>query len=162
MAYSVLQKGIIMAVVAVSMNLITGFTGLFSLGQAGFMAIGAYVTAIFLIPTEHMESVYYIRGASPVIMAFKVWLDSMPSWFQALTPYIALLIGGLIGALFAALIGIPVLRLKRRMKIFHWLPITSPFRKSFDPFPGGVSSTSDWLTGRMPSWKKPGAKWPSA
>lgn len=112
MAYSVLQKGIIMAVVAVSMNLITGFTGLFSLGQAGFMAIGAYVTAIFLIPTEHIEGVYYIRGVSPVIMTFKGWLDSLPAWLQALAPYIALIIGGLIGALFAALIGIPVLRLK--------------------------------------------------
>ena len=39
-----------MAVVAVSMNLVNGFTGLFSLGQAGFMAIGAYVTAILTIP----------------------------------------------------------------------------------------------------------------
>ena len=47
MAYTVLTKGIILAVVAVSMNLVTGFTGLFSLGQAGFMAIGAYVTAFF-------------------------------------------------------------------------------------------------------------------
>ena len=29
------------------MNLVNGFTGLFSLGQAGFMAIGAYVVAMF-------------------------------------------------------------------------------------------------------------------
>ena len=50
-----INKGIILAVVAVSMNLVTGFTGLFSLGQAGFMAIGAYVTAIFLIPLNSIE-----------------------------------------------------------------------------------------------------------
>jgi branched-chain amino acid transport system permease protein len=33
-------------ILAVSLNLITGFTGQFSLGHAGFMAIGAYVSAI--------------------------------------------------------------------------------------------------------------------
>jgi branched-chain amino acid transport system permease protein len=71
MAFTVLQKGMILAVVAVSMNLVTGFTGLFSLGQAGFMAIGAYVTAIFLIPSDSIGEVYYISGISPVIMNFK-------------------------------------------------------------------------------------------
>lgn len=112
MAYTVLTKGIILAVVAVSMNLVTGFTGLFSLGQAGFMAIGAYVTAIFLIPLNSIEEVYYISGVSPAILTFKAWLESTPIWFQAMLPYIALIAGGLVAALFAALIGIPVLRLK--------------------------------------------------
>lgn len=112
MAYTVLQKGIIMAVVAVSMNLVTGFTGLFSLGQAGFMAIGAYVTAIFLIPADNMNDVYYISGVSPAILEFKYWLESLPSWLQALSPFIALTLGGLVAALFALFIGIPVLRLK--------------------------------------------------
>ncbi|HOQ95353.1 MAG TPA: branched-chain amino acid ABC transporter permease, partial [Sphaerochaeta sp.] len=50
MLISVLQKGAILALVAVSMNLLNGFTGLFSLGQAGFMSIGAYTTAILIIP----------------------------------------------------------------------------------------------------------------
>jgi branched-chain amino acid transport system permease protein len=112
MAYTVLQKGIILAVVAVSMNLVTGFTGLFSLGQAGFMAIGAYVTAVFLIPADSIEGVYYISGVNPVILHFKQWLASGPAWTQALIPYAALLLGGLVAALFAGLIGIPVLRLK--------------------------------------------------
>ncbi|MBM7686571.1 branched-chain amino acid ABC transporter permease [Defluviitalea raffinosedens] len=112
MAYTVLTKGIILAVVAVSMNLVTGFTGLFSLGQAGFMAIGAYVTAIFLIPMNSIEEVYYMSGVSPSILALKSWLETTPSWFQAMLPYIALIAGGLVAALFAALIGIPVLRLK--------------------------------------------------
>ncbi|MDF2486767.1 MAG: ABC-type transporter, integral rane subunit [Herbinix sp.] len=112
MAYTVLQKGIILAVVAVSMNLVTGFTGLFSLGQAGFMAIGAYITAIFLIPADSIKDVYYISGVSPAILNFKNFLESGPAWTQALIPYVALIIGGLAGALFAALIGIPVLRLK--------------------------------------------------
>ncbi len=34
-------------ILAVSLNLITGFTGQFTLGHAAFMAIGAYVSAIF-------------------------------------------------------------------------------------------------------------------
>ena len=38
----VLKKGSIYALIAVSMNLLNGFTGLFSLGQAGFMLLGAY------------------------------------------------------------------------------------------------------------------------
>jgi branched-chain amino acid transport system permease protein len=112
MAYTILQKGLILAVVAVSMNLVTGFTGLFSLGQAGFMAIGAYVTAIFLIPTKTISAVYYIGGVSPAILGMKNWIDSLPPFLQVVMPYIALIIGGLIAALFAALIGIPVLRLK--------------------------------------------------
>ena len=36
-------------IVALSLNLITGFTGQLSLGQAGFMAIGAYTTAICIM-----------------------------------------------------------------------------------------------------------------
>ncbi len=112
MAYTVLQKGMILAIVAVSMNLVTGFTGLFSLGQAGFMAIGAYVTAIFLIPVDSISEVYYISGISPAILDFKTLLESGPVFVQVLLPYIALIIGGLVAAAFAALIGYPVLRLK--------------------------------------------------
>ncbi len=36
-------------VLALSMNLVQGFTGIFSLGHAGFMAIGAYTTALLTI-----------------------------------------------------------------------------------------------------------------
>ena len=41
MVVTVLQKGAVYALIAVSMNLLNGFTGLFSLGQAGFMLVGA-------------------------------------------------------------------------------------------------------------------------
>ena len=40
---TILERSAIYAIVAVAMNLMNGFTGLFSLGQAGFMAISAYV-----------------------------------------------------------------------------------------------------------------------
>ncbi len=109
MAVSTLQKGAILAIVAVSMNLLNGFTGLFSLGQAGFMAIGAYVTAILIVPTESVEGVYYISGMNDGLFAFKQALEALP---DPVLIGIAIIIGGLVAALFAALIGIPVLRLK--------------------------------------------------
>src|SRR5262249_35677111 len=34
-------------ILAVSLNLINGFTGQFSIGHAGFMAVGAYTSAMF-------------------------------------------------------------------------------------------------------------------
>ena len=43
--FTVLKKGAVYSLVAVSMNLLNGFTGLFSLGQAGFMLLGAYTYA---------------------------------------------------------------------------------------------------------------------
>ncbi|WP_367567956.1 branched-chain amino acid ABC transporter permease [Lacrimispora sp.] len=97
---SILQRSAIYAVVAVSMNLLTGFTGLFSLGQAGFMAIGAYTVSILTIPVESRASVYYVDGISPVIANLHC-----PFW-------LALIIAGVLSAGIAALIGIPVLRLK--------------------------------------------------
>ena len=97
---AILQRSAIYAVVAVAMNLLTGFTGLFSLGQAGFMAIGAYTVAILTIPVELRPDVYYINGiAEPLAQA------SAPLWA-------ALVLGGLLAAFMGFLIGYPVLRLK--------------------------------------------------
>ena len=63
MLFTVVEKGSIYALVAVSMNLLNGFTGLFSLGQAGFMLIGAYTYAVLSIPEGSRASVYqYFDG----------------------------------------------------------------------------------------------------
>lgn len=98
MLFVVLKKGAIYALVAVSMNLLNGFTGLFSLGQAGFMLIGAYTYAMFTIPVGARNSVYqYFDGG---IINFTVPVP------------IALIMAGIAAALFAYLIGLPVLRLK--------------------------------------------------
>jgi len=98
MLFTVLKKGVIYALVAVSMNLLNGFTGLFSLGQAGFMLIGAYCYGIFTIPIIERASVYqYFDGG---IINFTVPV------------LIALVLAGISAAIFAALIGLPVLRLK--------------------------------------------------
>lgn len=98
MAFVVIKKGAIYALVAVSMNLLNGFTGLFSLGQAGFMLIGAYTYAVLTIPiAEHMNVYQYFDGGI----------------IQCTLPVIvALILAGLMAALFAFLIGLPVLRLK--------------------------------------------------
>ena len=99
-AISIIEKSLVYAVVALSMNIVTGFTGLFSLGQAGFMALGAYTTAILTIPLTSRPNVYYMNGILPVLE-------------NAIVPIpVALILGGLVAAVFAVFIGIPVLRLK--------------------------------------------------
>ena len=65
MLSSVIQKASIYALLAVSLNLLNGFTGLFSLGQAGFMLLGAYTYAILTIPAASRASVYqYFNGGA--------------------------------------------------------------------------------------------------
>jgi len=98
MLFVVLKKGAIYALAVVSMNLLNGFTGLFSLGQAGFMLIGAYTYAIFTIPLEARDMVYqYFDGG-----IIKFALPVIP----------AIILSGIVTAIFAYLIGLPVLRLK--------------------------------------------------
>ncbi len=98
MIVKVLQKGCVYAIVVVSMNLLNGFTGLFSLGQAGFMLIGAYMYSVFSVDNASREMVYSFSG-KPVIN------------FQ-LPIIVAILLAGLAAALFSFLIGLPVLKLK--------------------------------------------------
>ncbi len=98
MWFSVLRKVCTFSLAAVSMNLLNGFTGLFSLGQAGFMLLGAYTYAIFTIPVQMRSNVFRNYG------------DSVIGFQMPLVP--ALILAGLIAAFFAFLIGLPVLRLK--------------------------------------------------
>jgi len=96
----ILNMCAIYAILGLSMNLVNGFTGLFSLGQAGFMAIGAYVTTLLFMSPEAKESVFYLEPIVP-------WLGSIQLPFP-----IALLFGGLASGVFAFFIGFPVLRLR--------------------------------------------------
>ncbi len=73
---------------AISLNLVVGVSGELSLGQAGFMCIGAYVGATFSVMTEEIIANGAVRFP------------------------IALLLGGVVAAIFGFLIGIPVLRLR--------------------------------------------------
>ncbi|MBR6584602.1 MAG: branched-chain amino acid ABC transporter permease, partial [Firmicutes bacterium] len=73
-----LEKGTIYALVAVSMNLLNGFTGLFSLGQAGFMLIGAYAYAVFAIAPEDRATVYqYYEGGGLIHFSLPHMLQNM-------------------------------------------------------------------------------------
>ncbi|MGT2801444.1 branched-chain amino acid ABC transporter permease [Streptococcus henryi] len=70
-------------IMAMGTNLVLGFSGQFPLGQAGFMAIGAYATAI-------------LTKSNPTYAGF----------------YLSMLVGMLVAGLVAVIVGFPTLRLK--------------------------------------------------
>lgn len=76
-------------ILAVSLNLINGYTGQFSLGHAGFMAVGAYTAAV--ITNQHPGSNLFAGNS--------IFLG-------------ALLAGGLLAAVAGLLVGIPTMRLR--------------------------------------------------
>ena len=87
-------------ILAVSLNLINGFTGQFSIGHAGFMALGAYGSAMFSL---HI-------GARWVA---KLQALGLPEPIAAALPLLmALLLGGMLAALAGYLVGLPSLRLR--------------------------------------------------
>ena len=114
MLVTVLKKGAIYALVCVSMNLLNGFTGLFSLGQAGFMLIGAYAYSIFSIPADQHASVYQYFDGGAIQFSIPESLGNVlgVNAGNFIGASLCISIGGLVAAVFAALIGIPVLRLK--------------------------------------------------
>lgn len=81
----ILQCGIY-AMLAVSLNICTGYLGQLPLGHAGFMAVGAYTGAL-------------------------VW-KATTAWPQPVAIIVGLLVAGIVSAIFGILIGIPALRLK--------------------------------------------------
>jgi branched-chain amino acid transport system permease protein len=83
----------IMISLAVSLNLINGFTGQFSLGHAGFMAVGAYTSAVI---TTYLSTHGYAMSGVTGAVAF----------------LIALIIGGMVAAITGLGVGIPSLRLR--------------------------------------------------
>ena len=78
----------IYSIAAASLNLTVGILGELSLGQAGFMCIGAYSSALFSVATKDSITSVWVRFP------------------------LAILIGGIFAAIFGFLIGIPVLRLR--------------------------------------------------
>jgi branched-chain amino acid transport system permease protein len=85
-------------ILAVSLNLINGFTGQFSIGHAGFMAIGAYVSA-------YVTSTFgdRIRGSFGMLP---------PSIRDGILLLVALAIGAVVAAFAGFLVGVPSLRLR--------------------------------------------------
>ena len=95
---SVLEFVGINIILAVSLNLTNGLTGLFSLGHPGFMALGGYTAAILTLPSA---SKHFLLPDLPAWLAGQQWP------FAA-----ALLAGGAIAGLSALALGLPVLRLR--------------------------------------------------
>ncbi|HMJ06466.1 MAG TPA: branched-chain amino acid ABC transporter permease [Chthoniobacterales bacterium] len=84
-------------ILATSLNLINGYTGQFSLGHAGFMAVGAYASAY--LSSEHSAGLFHALGGAS---AFSI----------AIVFPLVLLGGGVAAALAGLIVGVPSLRLK--------------------------------------------------
>ena len=113
-AITVVKKATVYALVAVSMNLLNGFTGLFSLGQAGFMLLGGYAYAVLCIPVAKRAGVYqYFDGGLIQFSLPEIFAGFLGEKIGSTVGMLAaLLIGGILAAIMAYLIGLPVLRLK--------------------------------------------------
>jgi branched-chain amino acid transport system permease protein len=90
----------ISVVLAVSLNIVNGFTGQFSIGHAGFMAVGAYGSAMFSLHGG-ARWVQSLEGAGVPEFAA-----------QGAALMVALLIGGVLAAIAGYLVGLPSLRLR--------------------------------------------------
>ena len=82
-------------ILAVSLNIVNGMTGQFSIGHAGFMAVGAYIAGKFSLQLRDVAI-----SALPIALSDQVLLVA------------ALLIGGSCAALCGFIVGLPSLRLK--------------------------------------------------
>ncbi len=87
-------------ILAVSLNLVNGFTGQFSIGHAGFMALGAYGSAMFSLHVGQGWVAALEAAHVPGVVA------------QGFALLLALLLGGLLSALAGYLVGLPSLRLR--------------------------------------------------
>lgn len=96
----VLNLAAIYAILALSMNLVLGFTGMFSLGHSGFMCVGAYTAAILTMSPASKELIYYMEPIIPILA--KIEWPIFP----------AIIAAGLVAALFGFLVGFPALRLR--------------------------------------------------
>ncbi len=83
-------------ILASSLNLINGFTGQFSLGHAGFMAIGGYLSI----------------SISTYFAPFFNNLFGTGAFGENITFVVVMILGGLAAALIGLLVGVPSLRLK--------------------------------------------------
>jgi branched-chain amino acid transport system permease protein len=88
----------ISVILVVSLNLSNGFTGVFSLGHVGFMAIGAYIAAVLTLPVS-------LKAVN---------LPDLPGWLAGVAlPFLpATLIGGLAAMIVALPVGFSLMRLK--------------------------------------------------
>ncbi len=97
---SILNNIGIFAILALSYNLINGVAGQFSLEPNGFVAIGAYFTAIFLLPADAKVDMFALVDPAPIILQMKA--QFIP----------AVLMGGIAASIIALLLSLPVFRVR--------------------------------------------------
>lgn len=114
-------------IVTESLNILNGMTGLSSLGQAGFMSVGAYVSAI--------------------ITTFVFDVSSMSRVLQILIFIIATVIGGAVSALFGLVIGVPSLRLRGDYLAIVTLGFCEVIRAIWRIIPSSIAGGAYGLTG---------------
>lgn len=108
----------IWGVAALSLGLVNGQLGILSLGHHGFMLIGGYVTALLMLPAAERapERTRLLGDWAREYLDLTVWLQSLGLTGLAESIYlkfaIALLLAGLVSALFGVLVGLPALRLR--------------------------------------------------
>jgi len=90
----------IFAILALSYNLINGVTGQFSLEPNGFVAIGAYVIALFLIPADIKSDMFALVDAAETVLAMHA--SFLP----------AIVVGGIASMFIALLLSFPVFRVR--------------------------------------------------
>ena len=150
MLLTVMKKSCVYAVVAVSMNLLNGFTGLFSLGQAGFMLLGAYTYAIFTIPLVNRALVYRYYESAVNFSFPEVLSNAMGGFGMVLGVVIAIILAGLVASGVAFLIGLPVLRLKSDYLAIATLGFAELIRAVFQwgklgPVTNGANPLKDYV-----------------
>ncbi|MTI80918.1 MAG: branched-chain amino acid ABC transporter permease [Firmicutes bacterium] len=96
----ILNLAAIFVILGASMNLVIGFSGMFSLGHAGFMCVGAYTAAILTMSPESKELIYYMEPIIPLLA--NVQWPVIP----------ATLMAGVVAGIFGVLVGFPALRLR--------------------------------------------------
>jgi len=97
---SILNNIAIFAILALSYNMINGIAGQFSLEPNGFVAIGAYITALFLIPAETKMDMFALVDPAPSVLAMH--LIFLP----------ALIMSGIVAAALAFILSVPVFRVR--------------------------------------------------
>lgn len=102
-------------IMAVSLNIINGFTGQFSIGHAGFQAVGAYSAAALTVYAHN--SIFPYLPKSGLLATYKSgFLKDAPTleafFLAAPAMIIAMLAGGLLAAGIGYIVGLPSLRLR--------------------------------------------------
>jgi branched-chain amino acid transport system permease protein len=131
----------IFVILAVSLNLASGFTGVFSLGHIGFMALGAYISAILTLPLR--EKGDYLPNLPPWLAG--IHLDQMlgpipVGWL------LATLVAALLVAFVALLVGAVLMRLSGHfvaVATLGFLVIVRVLLFNFDDFTRGSRTFSN-------------------